>query len=111
MRVYRRSEEGYEEARLAAIWNLRKPARYPAMIVQAEHVDDVVAAVRLARDEGLQIKVKGTGHNRMGSFLVEDSMMLDGAGLRELSLDPSTRTAVVGPGIYGGQLNTAAVAE
>lgn len=50
--VIRRGDTGYEEARLAAVWNERKPDRFPAVIVIAEDEQDVVRAVRLARSEG-----------------------------------------------------------
>jgi hypothetical protein len=43
--VFWRGEEGYEQARTEAVWNARKPGRYPAVIVQAVAEDDVVAAV------------------------------------------------------------------
>ncbi len=51
--VLRRGDAGYETARLGAVWNGRKPDRYPDVIVLAASEADVVQAVRLARAEGL----------------------------------------------------------
>src|SRR4028118_487037 len=50
---------GYGEARAA--WNLNAHQR-PAVVVVAEGAADVLAAVRLARDEGLGVGGMGTGH-------------------------------------------------
>lgn len=111
MRIDWHGDDGYEEARQAAVWNLRKPARYPEVIVQAQNEDEVIDAIRLARDKNLKIKVRGTGHNRSASFLVDGGMLLDLGELRELSIDSDARIAVIGPGIYGGDLNTEAVAR
>src|SRR5258705_5664832 len=57
-------DPGYDEAR--AIWNGMIDRR-PAVIVRAEVADDVVAAVNFARDNGLQLAVKGGGHNIAGN--------------------------------------------
>jgi len=45
-------EEGYDEARKA--WNLNAH-QHPAPVVMAAGAADVIAAVRLARDEGLGV--------------------------------------------------------
>ena len=50
---------GYDEARAA--WNLNAH-QSPALVVVAEGAADVLAAVRLARDEGLGVGVMATGH-------------------------------------------------
>src|SRR5215211_4290670 len=51
---------GYGEAR--AIWNGMIEKR-PAAIVMAETDADVAASVRFARENGLQLSVRGGGHN------------------------------------------------
>src|ERR687885_1653317 len=57
--AYAPGEEGYDEARRA--WNLNAH-QHPALVVMAAGAADVVAAVRLARDEGLGVGVMATGH-------------------------------------------------
>ena len=59
--MFRMGDTGYEEARRSAVWNARTPERFPDLIVQARSEDDVVAAVRLARSEGLTIGVRSGG--------------------------------------------------
>src|SRR5580698_10391383 len=56
--VFRRGEPGYEQAREDAVWNARKPARYPDLIVIAATQDDAATAVRYARAEGLQVALR-----------------------------------------------------
>ena len=43
-----RDEEGYEQAREAAIWNGHKTDRRPDQILLAESAEDVIGGVRLA---------------------------------------------------------------
>ncbi len=50
--AYAPVEEGYDEARKA--WNLNAH-QHPALVVMAAGAADVIAAVRLARDEGLDV--------------------------------------------------------
>ena len=57
--AYLPDEEGYDEIRAA--WNLNAH-QSPALVVAAEGASDVVAAVNLARQEGLGVGVMATGH-------------------------------------------------
>ena len=109
MKVVWRNDTGYEELRQSLVWNLRKPPRFPDVIVIAENEDDVVAAVELARDQHLKIKVRGTGHSRSGSFLRENGMLLDVSRMNDISIDTSNRTAVIGPGVVAGRFNPALI--
>ena len=43
----------YEAARRATVWHQRVPARYPELIVQAVDADEIIAAIRYARDHDL----------------------------------------------------------
>jgi hypothetical protein len=52
--TYTPGEEGYDETRKA--WNLNAH-QHPALVVMAAGAADVIAAVRLARDEGLGVGV------------------------------------------------------
>src|SRR4028119_2131723 len=56
--AYVPGDAGYDEARAA--WNLNAH-QSPAVVVVAEGAADVLAAVRLARDEGRGVGVRATG--------------------------------------------------
>ncbi len=57
--AYAPGEEGYDEGRQAYNLNAHQ---HPAVVVMAAGASDVIAAVRLARDEGLGVGVMATGH-------------------------------------------------
>jgi len=109
-RSFRRGDEGYEEARRAAVWNARTPPRYPELIVQAESDDDLVSAVRLAAAEGMRIGVRSGGHSWAGNHLRDGGLLLDVSRLDSLEVDAEAMTAVVGPGCRGNAA-LAALAE
>ncbi|HVO53914.1 MAG TPA: FAD-binding oxidoreductase [Solirubrobacterales bacterium] len=102
-RSFRRGEDGYEQARRAAVWNARTPERYPDLIVWAESEEDVVAAVRLARSEGLRIGIRSGGHSWAGSHLRDGGLLLDLSRLAALSVDAEAGTAAAGPGARGDE--------
>lgn len=102
-----KGDEGYEFLRKANVWNLRKPNRFPAVIVEAKSEAEVVAAVNFAREKGLQISPKGTGHHRNANFMRDGSMLLDLSGMTGIEVDAQKRIAMVQPGVRGGQLLSA----
>jgi FAD/FMN-containing dehydrogenase len=109
--VFFRGEAGYEEARTKTVWNGRKPDRYPEVIVQAGSEQDVVHAVKYAAAHGMKIGIRSGGHSWSSSFLRQDGLLLDLSKLDEASVEPETRTAVAGPGCFGGTLNKKAAAS
>jgi len=64
--LLRPGEEGYDEAR--RIWNGAIDRR-PALIARCAGADDVVAAVRFARERELAVSVRGGGHAVAGLTL------------------------------------------
>lgn len=108
--IIARTDAGYEVAR-RGIWCANVPARYPQWIVRARSAEDVVAAVRHARANGLRVAIRGGGHNWSGASLRDEALMIDLAGLTRLTIDPAQRTAIVEPGVAGGALFQAAAAH
>jgi FAD/FMN-containing dehydrogenase len=72
--------------------------RNPAYIVRCSSVDDVRGAVRFAREKGLPISVRGGGHGIAGLCIGEGAVVVDLVGLRDVKVDPDTKTAVAGGG-------------
>jgi len=61
--IYQRGDTAYEQSRQNAVWGAIKPKRYPELIVLARTEEDIVATIRYARSKGLQVAVRGGGHN------------------------------------------------
>lgn len=59
----------YETAR--RVWN-GMVDRKPAVIARCVHEGDVVAALRVAREFGLAVAVRGGGHNVAGNAVWDD---------------------------------------
>ena len=89
------------------LWNAWKPSRFPDLIVRAASEGDVVATVTFARSRGLKVAVRAGGHSWCGSPLREGGMLIDLSQLRELSVDPASRTARLQPGVTSRELASA----
>lgn len=92
----------YEEAR--RIWNAMIDRR-PAGIVQCAGVADVMLSVRVARDNGLLVSVRGGGHNIAGTAIRDDSLMIDLSGMKSVHINPESRRAYVEPGASLGDFD------
>ncbi|HYG67061.1 MAG TPA: FAD-binding protein, partial [Anaeromyxobacteraceae bacterium] len=101
-------EQGYEEAR--RLYNAMIE-RHPAVIARCTTVDDVVAALRFARDRRLDVAIRAGGHNGAGLGSVDGGLVVDLRDLREVRVDAAGRTATVQGGALLGDLDRAAGAE
>src|SRR5947208_12736578 len=99
-----RDDPEYERARVDAVWNARKPNRFPDVIVMASSAEDVVEAVELAKSRAMRIAVRSGGHSWCGSAVRDGGMLIDLSELRHLSVDPGARTAVVEPAVSARDL-------
>jgi len=103
-KAVRRDTEFYEPWRQSMIWQTQKFPRRPEIIVQAENVADVVAAVNHARETGRRVTTRGGGHSFCGCFLRDDGMLIDVSRLSTIEIDAARGEAVVGPGVIGRRL-------
>src|SRR5262249_18843507 len=82
--------------------NRRRPARQPAAVLRAADEADVVAGVRLARAEGLQVAVRAGGHSWAAWSVRDDTLLIDLAAFTALSFDEGTGIVTAGPAVRGG---------
>src|SRR6202040_805664 len=68
-------------------------------------VADVVDAVRLARDLGLEIAVRGGAHNVAGKATVEGGLLIDLSSMKGIHVDPNRRTVRAQGGVTWAELN------
>jgi FAD/FMN-containing dehydrogenase len=92
--VYVPGDAGYDEAHAA--WNLNAH-QHPALVVMAEGAADVLAAVRLARDEGLGVGVMATGHGTAAP--ADGGVLVNTSRMKGVHVDPETQTARVEAGV------------
>jgi FAD/FMN-containing dehydrogenase len=104
-KIYTKSDASYETFRKAATWNARKPNRYPNAIVHAESIDDVVAAVKLAKANNWQVATRSGGHSFTGSHTRDNAVLINIYKMKELKVDVQKRTAIVSPAWFGDHLN------
>jgi FAD/FMN-containing dehydrogenase len=82
--------------------------RRPAAIVRCRTTNDVVAALAFARRRGLEVSVRGGGHNVAGRAVTDGGVMIDLAGMKAIAIDSGRATATVGGGVLWGELNDTA---
>lgn len=91
-------DPGYGEARRVHKGLIDK---HPAMIARCRGVGDVLDAVRVGRSLGLELAVRGGGHNRPAA----PPRMIDMSLMKGLWVDPKARTARAQGGVTWGQFN------
>ena len=87
--LLRPGDAGYDEARRVHNGLIDK---HPAVIARCSGTADVADAVKLGRDLGLEIAVRGGGHNVAGRATVDDGLMIDLASMKGVHVDAKART-------------------
>jgi FAD/FMN-containing dehydrogenase len=102
--LLRPGEEGYDEAR--RIWNGAIDRR-PALVARCAGADDVVEAVRFARERGLLASVRGGGHAVAGHAVCDGGLMIDLSLMKAVRVDPAARVARAAGGLLWSELDRA----
>ena len=63
----------------------------PALIARCLNTADVVEAVNTARDAGLEVSIRGGGHNIAGKAVTEGGLMIDLSPMKGIHTDPVAR--------------------
>jgi FAD/FMN-containing dehydrogenase len=102
--VIGRDGAGYDEAR--KLYNAMID-KHPALIARCANVADVIAAVNLGRESGLDTAIRGGGHNGPGLGSVDDGLVIDLSGMRGVRVNPDGETADVSGGALFGDIDHA----
>ena len=81
--------------------------RKPALIVRCRTTQDVVAALAFARREGVEVSIRGAGHNVAGRAVTDGGVMIDLSEMKEIAVDPDEATATAQGGVVWAELNDA----
>lgn len=79
--------------------------RRPALIARCRGAADVADAIASARSGGLEISVRGGGHNVAGRAVADGGLMIDLAEMKGIHVDASARTARAQGGVTWKELN------
>ena len=96
------SDAAYDEARRVHNGLID---RRPALVARCSGTADVQAAVRFARERGLEIAVRGGGHNVAGNAVCDGGLMIDLSAMRGVHVDARARRARAQGGATWGDYN------
>jgi len=102
------ADSRYDEVR--QLWNAMIERR-PALIVRCAEADDVPHAVAFARAHGLELSIRGGGHNIAGNALCDDGLTIDFSTMRRVRVDAEQQRAYVEPGATLADFDGAAQAH
>jgi FAD/FMN-containing dehydrogenase len=97
----------YDRAR--AVWNATADG-HPALVARCRDPDDVVAAMRFARDQDLLVAVRGGGHSYPGFSTCDGGVVIDLSPMGGVRVDPARRVATAAGGALLGELDRQAQA-
>ena len=106
--VFTPEDPDYDQARL--LWNAAADRR-PEVVARCSSAADVVAALRYAQAEGLEIAVRCGAHSMSGQSGVDGGLVIDLSGMREVTVDPELRRARAGGGALISDLDAATQAH
>jgi FAD/FMN-containing dehydrogenase len=97
-------DASYDESR--SLWNGQIDRR-PAIIARCSSAADVAGAIRFARENGLEISVRGGGHNYSGSAVGDGAMMIHLGDMKDVTVDPASMRARCGGGATWADVDAA----
>ncbi|WP_068113152.1 FAD-binding oxidoreductase [Tropicimonas marinistellae] len=97
-------DDGYDDARKVHNGMIDKR---PAVVVRAANAGDVMTTVRYARDNGLELAVRGGGHSGPGFGTCDGGVVIDLSAMRGVRVDPRAKTARAEGGTTWGDFNAA----
>jgi FAD/FMN-containing dehydrogenase len=100
--LLRSTDAGYDEAR--RVHNGLVDKR-PALIARCRGTADVAEALRLADSLGLELAVRGGGHNVAGRATIDGGVMVDLAPMKGIDVDPRSGSVKAQGGVTWRELN------
>jgi FAD/FMN-containing dehydrogenase len=100
--VLEAGDAGYEEARRVHNGLID---RRPALVARCRSTVDVADSVRFARANGLEISVRGGGHNVAGRAVADGALMIDLAEMKGIHVDREAKTVRAQGGVIWAELN------
>jgi FAD/FMN-containing dehydrogenase len=100
--LLQREDVGYDESRRVHNGLINK---YPTIIARCSGTADIVDALQLARTLGLDVAVRGGGHNVAGRATIDGGLLIDLSPMKGIHVDVSARTARAQGGVLWKEFN------
>ncbi len=97
-------DAAYGDAR--SVWNAMIDKR-PGLILRCTSAEDVVAAVNVARANGLPPSIRCGGHSVSGKALSDGGLTIDMSGMRQVAVDAEHNLVHAGGGCLLGDIDEA----
>lgn len=102
-RIVKPGDPQFEESRLVSNYYTSKN-QFPNVIVYCQNTQDVQNAVKWARCHHMPIRIRSGGHHHEGFSTGNGVIVIDVSEMKSLKLDKTNSTAIVQPGVTGGEL-------
>ncbi|MET1026818.1 MAG: FAD-binding oxidoreductase [Dongiaceae bacterium] len=102
--VFEPGSEGYAQA--TRIWNGAVEHR-PGLVVHCLTVDDIQLSLAAAQAQGIQVSVRGGGHDWVGRALRPGGLVIDLSGMRRVAVDVDAHEARIDGGVTGSDVAAA----
>lgn len=80
--------------------------KHPAVIIKAGTDADVIAAIKLAQENSMELAIRSGGHNSAGLSSSEGGILLDLSQVHNIDIDKEAKTVWVGSGVTAGELTS-----
>ena len=101
--VLRAGHPGYDPAR---VLHNAMIDRHPALIVRCREREDILRSLEFARNQQLQVAVRGGGHNVAGKALCDDGMVIDLSPMKRMRIDAANRRVRAEAGLTWGEFDS-----
>src|SRR4051812_3384449 len=96
------NDTGYDQARRV---HNGLVDRRPAIIARCAGAADIADAIKLARNQNLEVTVRGGGHNVAGRAVNDGGLMVDLSAMKGIHIDPAARIARAQGGLLWKEFN------
>lgn len=79
--------------------------RRPAIIARCAVAADVAACINFAREQDLEVSVRGGGHSVAGKAVCDGGLMIDLSEMKAIQVDPVRRVVRAQPGLKLGEFD------
>jgi hypothetical protein len=105
--IYLPESPGYQQ--ICKLYNGRIKRR-PSVIVRPATTECVCLAIKYAGKHDIQVTAKGGGHSACGTCLIDDGLVLDMSGMKQINLSPKEKRVTVSAGVLNKELDRATLA-